>query len=60
MLSASRVQNQDERTAKQINKIIQEWKDKNRGWLLNFSGPIHLVKYDDLLSNVKGTMSKVS
>lgn len=35
---------------------LSAWRQTNMDWLTNFTGPTHVVLYDDLVGDVEGTL----
>lgn len=44
---------------KWVNKMSVQWKNMNQFWLHKYNGPLHVVKYQNLKTDVKAEMQKI-
>ncbi|XP_077291690.1 WSCD family member AGAP003962 [Arctopsyche grandis] len=42
-----------------VAEKLVAWRQTNLDWLMNFTGPIHIIYYDDLVANVEETLRKL-
>ena len=44
---------------KKVRDILNLWTDGNKAWLLEFTGPLHIVHYDDLKTDLVDELTAV-